>query len=473
MRDVRDGSWRSSWPSVNGLPIVVGLVTLSSCLGSTAVARADDLVVSSDLNLDGDQVYEQVQIDAVVTVPALSSSSPGWLRIFADRITIGAQGHIDADGAGFNAANPGPGAGVSLPQPTNDTRPAPGGGGSHIGAGTQGLWGEATMTCPGFPAMLCDPYPGADAGPIYDDAMGPAVLTDPGLGLGSAGGRSWAGCPNPTTELPGGRGGGVVVLQANDIQIQGRVSVNGVAAPEASLTSPGGGAGGTILISASKTFTVGAQAAFEAAGGDGRAGNAVGGAGGGGLIVFAVSADVSNLLATDCPGTGAACTGVAGGITSPCMPAAQAGARVSRDPLPCPDADDDGFTNAGCADPQSLDCNDADPTINPDGEELCDGVDNDCDGSTDEQDEEGPVLCGEGTGEICVDGTCQPDDSGQGGGGETPAPASPRLHLEGGLCAWRSPLAGPDGSAGRLWGLFLAMAVAALGWRRRLGSLND
>lgn len=41
----------------------------------------------------------------------------------------------------------------------------------------------------------------------------------------------------------------------------------------------------------------------------------------------------------------------------------------------------------------SSDCNDADPNVNPDGAEICDGIDNDCDGNTDEIEDLTPPLC--------------------------------------------------------------------------------
>ena len=47
----------------------------------------------------------------------------------------------------------------------------------------------------------------------------------------------------------------------------------------------------------------------------------------------------------------------------------------SATPEPCTDADDDGF----CVED---DCDDSNPLINPDEEEVCDGLDNDCDAST-------------------------------------------------------------------------------------------
>ncbi len=50
---------------------------------------------------------------------------------------------------------------------------------------------------------------------------------------------------------------------------------------------------------------------------------------------------------------------------------------------PCRDDDNDGYPHYdNCGTPQ--DCNDSDPMVNPGVEDLCDGTDNDCDGSVDE-----------------------------------------------------------------------------------------
>ena len=80
------------------------------------------------------------------------------------------------------------------------------------------------------------------------------------------------------------------------------------------------------------------------------------------------------------------------------------------------DADGDGFGNLwstweACAPPPGYvanaeDCDDEDPAVSPLAEEICDGIDNDCDPSTNEQ------LDGDGDGYVVCDGDCDDGDDG-------------------------------------------------------------
>ncbi len=81
------------------------------------------------------------------------------------------------------------------------------------------------------------------------------------------------------------------------------------------------------------------------------------------------------------------------------------------------DADGDGFGDPGsaleaCSPPEghvldASDCDDADAAVNPDAEETCDGVDNDCDGDTDEGFDVGTVWYADTDG----DGFGDPENS--------------------------------------------------------------
>jgi hypothetical protein len=91
--------------------------------------------------------------------------------------------------------------------------------------------------------------------------------------------------------------------------------------------------------------------------------------------------------------------------------------------FPCPDIDGDGFAIcvAGCTlSPGDAcgDCSDLDPSVHPDRAESCNGRDDDCDGAVDEANAGGggvcatpqPGICGAGT-LVCVGGSlrCEPN----------------------------------------------------------------
>lgn len=81
----------------------------------------------------------------------------------------------------------------------------------------------------------------------------------------------------------------------------------------------------------------------------------------------------------------------------------------------CADTDADGFYNlAGCSNPP--DCNDNDAAVHPGATELCDGADNDCDGTVDEGFDllSDPLNCGD-CGISCDDGIACTNDVCQAG----------------------------------------------------------
>lgn len=72
----------------------------------------------------------------------------------------------------------------------------------------------------------------------------------------------------------------------------------------------------------------------------------------------------------------------------------------------CTDADGDGFFSmAGCG--TAVDCNDANPNIKPGATELCDGIDNNCSGSVDEGNPGGGIVCTTGQPGVCSAGHTQ------------------------------------------------------------------
>jgi len=127
---------------------------------------------------------------------------------------------------------------------------------------------------------------------------------------------------------------------------------------------------------------------------------------------------------------------------------------------PCVDLDGDGFSATGgtCG---PIDCDDADPAVFPGATELCNGVDDDCDGTVDngfDADGDGFTTCG---------GDCNDAD---------PAinPAAPEItgngvdeNCNGSLLCGAGPVEGPGAAAGVA---VYALALAAFGVVRRRGA---
>ncbi|HOX42663.1 MAG TPA: MopE-related protein [Myxococcota bacterium] len=132
-------------------------------------------------------------------------------------------------------------------------------------------------------------------------------------------------------------------------------------------------------------------------------------------------------------------------------------------PAACEDLDGDGYgLGAGCAGP---DCNDAGSGIHPGAPEVCDTLDQDCDGQTDEDgvcpgctDPDGDGF-GQGTG--CLGPDCDEGDAGC-SQGACCGPAIPRLELWA-LDLWAQPLPQGEAQLSLVWN---GQPVEASGWPR-------
>jgi Putative metal-binding motif len=409
--------------------VAASLLALGLFWSNTATAATPLIVADSTQSLGGDVplFYSTVTIKngAVLRViPVGTPGGTGRLHIKANKIVIEAGGTLDASGAGYRGLSGkdgnGPGGGKYAANYS-------GGGGGFFGDGGAGT---NPMCATGIFGL---------GGLKYG-------TVDPPFELGSAGGAGGK-TPGPI----GGSGGGSVILEAAEIEINGTITVAGNGGSTISGVGSGGGSGGEIRLQAS-LFNWGPKARLLANGGlGGKAGSESGGSGGGGLIWLRGAPEPPPEVELN----------VAGGASQEaCMTGEGKGqdGMVFKDSsvFACRDLDGDGFAADGCG---KEDCDDADPKFNPTALDKCDGLDNNCNKVIDDPE----TACA--TGLECVGTTCEPLSTMQDAGPEEDGgtPAAPKvLEYRGGCSVPTVPT-----NASALAAVGVAVAFGLYAARRR------
>jgi len=354
---------------------------LVAALPSAAVA-APSVTLTGVTELEGTHSFDELVVasGAIVRVPRKAGGNK--LVLVVNRLEVQSGGAVDASAAGGQGIDGGAGesptgtvggGGQAAGSPAS-----PGGGGANAANGHHGWAAGCGLGAPG------------------------GVAIDPGGAFRFPGGAGGAFLPPGFTfdDMPptrGGAGGGVVEIFAGMVIVNGAIRANGEDGLGSNFftfsptTSSGGGAGGSIVIHAGSLTGTGT---LEVRGGDG-SGDAPGGGGSGGVLFLEV-AD---------PLTITTISVVAAGLPGACVEGGHDGLVISPALTGCPDKDGDGVGGVGCPDGTGMDCDDADPSIHPGMvDERCDGMDNDCDGTVDQNLD---IPCPDGS--SCVMGACTPD----------------------------------------------------------------
>lgn len=414
----------------------LALLGFATTLGLARSAHAtEDMTVDTMMPMGTDVLVNVLTIKptGVLVVEPLRNMHKGMgrMRIAANKIIIEMGGRISATGSGSIGVNAADGTAEGMDggghHPGKLGQPA--GGGGYFGLGASGA--DAT----------CMPVVGAEGGLAW--AMPTPLLPQ----LGSAGGAANVNF----AASAGGDGGGVIFIEAAEIQLDGSIESQGAPPTAVSGVASGGGSGGFISILAVHITGAGSISAAGGKGttspGNGGAILATNGGGGAGGVVVVHARDLSQTIQNHIH--------VEGGATGACSMLGAAGTKTVNvvDPKLCVDADQDGHLSTAC---EGDDCDDSDPEINPKIAEICNGIDDNCKGGVDE----GASICS--AGRTCVDKVCvDSSDAGTDAGPMVDAGAPPdHIAFESG-CS----LGGDGGGLGAL--ATAALGAAALATRRR------
>ncbi|MFK7990027.1 MAG: MopE-related protein [Sandaracinaceae bacterium] len=281
--------------------LFVALPVLAAFLVVTPAFAQDLIVDGTTMTLGGVQRFDNVRVinGGVIQVPPFDGTdrvNTGNLELIAQTVFVDASSRIDARGAGYGTAMCGDGAG---PTPEAGGQggcavPDSGGGGAHFGRG-----GRGTIDC-----FICGDRDSCQFPEEFEtdcgnslNAAGTACTTNAGcrggcvagdgepsvagvayrhsiydVEFGAAGGDKGCRDSFDNSVMVAGPGGGRLVLVGltaggtGTVEIQGTVDAAGRRGCGTGNDSGGGGAGGSVLIVGDEV-TVGATARVSAAGG--------------------------------------------------------------------------------------------------------------------------------------------------------------------------------------------------------------